>query len=326
MNASFYPQASNLYPTALCAKLTTTRVPVLDVVEKLIRRLKCLKEDNPLRMFISRRLDNDRGGNAAPWRELHHHLGRLLSYGHLVEDLGIVATVWPELFDDFDVVAIPSAACEGRPVGEKLKSASELVRQHSSKKDRPHHASLLQEVDRALGAGVADAAVARQWRCPRFQPLVHAEVAVLNWLEHSGGGTRPERFFRNVKFVGCSKPPCMLCQCYFAEHPSGVGLRDGSGSGGHHDGNLYPAWRMPDRPDVGPAGGCGGCCGGGGGGNHGGRGEQPDVMRQRRLAMMNALRERVRQKAWRVLAERVSDRREHDSVTTSETLVGRMER
>jgi hypothetical protein len=39
----------------------------------------------------------------------------------------------------------------------------------------------------------------------KFEPIVHAEVLDLDWLERYGG-THPSRFFNGYKYIGCSKP------------------------------------------------------------------------------------------------------------------------
>lgn len=87
-----------------------------------------------------------------------------------------------------------------------------------------------------------DKVIEDEWTSKYFHPIVHAEILVHNWLEKTGG-TRPERFFRNWQYIGCSKPVCKLCHYYFSTHPSGVQIR------GTH-GNLYRNWRMPDYADV----------------------------------------------------------------------------
>ncbi|KAJ2905797.1 uncharacterized protein MKZ38_004258 [Zalerion maritima] len=48
--------------------------------------------------------------------------------------------------------------------------------------------------------------MAEKWKQDCFRPLAHAEVNLHNWLEHTEGGTRPERFFRGYQFIGSSKP------------------------------------------------------------------------------------------------------------------------
>jgi len=118
----------------------------------------------------------------------------------------------------------------------------------------------------------------------KFQPIVHAEVHLLDWLD-SDDVTHPSKFFKHYKYIGCSKPTCRLCEQYFIVHPSGVKVRSP-----HR--NLYTNWRMPDVYE-----------------------DQGLQAVENRKKLIDKILRLVREDAFRVLVERVPEGKRHDSNT-----------
>ncbi|KAK2468115.1 hypothetical protein H9L39_20337 [Fusarium oxysporum f. sp. albedinis] len=127
-----------------------------------------------------------------------------------------------------------------------------------------------------------DVEISEFWRhAPK--PIVHAEMLVHSWVENTEGGIRPERFFNRWKFIGTSKPPCKLCSYFFDEYPTDVQVRPS------HQ-NVYFAWRMPDVFE-----------------------HQGEASIRTRMLVMDSIKTRIRADVVRILSEKVSDGRPHDS-------------
>lgn len=75
--------------------------------------------------------------------------------------------------------------------------------------------------------------VVAQYNSPKFKPVVHAEIRVLEYFYEN----RLE-FADNDRFIGCSKPSCYCCQLYFQHHPLRCVKPDG-----HH--NVWLNWGPP---------------------------------------------------------------------------------
>lgn len=103
-----------------------------------------------------------------------------------------------------------------------------------------HHAGYLESIG-------LDKAIKSAARGTEFQPIVHAEVNLLDSILHDMNNLNPYddepiRFYGEAtfgKYIGCSKPTCRLCGLYFSSHPSQVQVRPG------HQ-NIYYKWRAPD--------------------------------------------------------------------------------
>ena len=218
----------------------TWNVAVLDHTEELINALQNLQKPATA-LFLRKRASDDKAGNTEPWRELQHRSSRLLAYRRAVEALWDSGCMWPSLFDTFEVTYIPSSSKASNPLNTSPQTASEIITRmlSSSVESKGKYLDLAETMQQNFDL---DKVIEDEWTRNSFRPIVHAEILVHSWLEMTGG-TRPERFFNNWQYIGCSKPVCKLCDYYFSSHPSGVQIR------GTH-GNLYPNWKMPEYADV----------------------------------------------------------------------------
>ncbi|KAH7111016.1 hypothetical protein B0J13DRAFT_462168, partial [Dactylonectria estremocensis] len=217
--------------------------------------------------------------SARHWSDCIHAAGRLLSYRRTVDVMLLVANTWPQLFDEFQVCMIPSSsgisdALRGPPLTDK-----ELVGKTTGDKEL---LGRLREQLQQLSAHDLDGDIRKIWSHPS-KPIVHAEVLVHHWLESTPGGIRPERFFHRWKYIGSSKPPCKLCSYFFDEYPTDVQVRPS------HQ-NVYFPWRMPDIYEH----------------------QGPDAATTR-MRVMGRIKIRICADIARILSERLSDGRPHDS-------------
>lgn len=212
----------------------------LDHTEELIKALQSLQKPATA-LFIRKRASGDEAGNTEPWRNLQHRSSRLLAYRRAVETLWDSGSMWPSLFDAFEVTCIPSSIKAPNPLNAGPQTASEILTRMipNSVETKSKYLDLAETMQQNFNLNKL---IEDEWISNSFRPIIHAEILVHNWLEKTGG-TRPERFFHNWQYIGCSKPVCKLCHYYFSIHPSGVQIR------GTH-GNLYRNWRMPDYADL----------------------------------------------------------------------------
>jgi len=197
--------------------------------------------------------------------------------------------MWPNLFDNFEVTCIPSSIRAPNPLKQSPQTASEILTRMipSSDEKRPRYLDLAKTMQQNFEL---DQVIEDAWTSDSFRPIVHAEILVYSWLENTGG-TRPERFFHNWQYIGCSKPACKLCHIYFSIHPSGVKIR------GTH-GNLYNKWRLPDSADV-----------------YGLRTKEEAL--QKRHEILQGILGHLKPCVLRTLSEKIADSRPHDSNTLS---------
>lgn len=148
-----------------------------------------------------------------------------------------------ELFEDFEVVAVPSSDRSDCPRVRRTIDGKKSVLQRIPKE---------YEMAEAYRANLPqDQQVAMQKKfqamgtpgTKKFRPYVHAELVLLDSIlseKRREGVTL--RFFAESdygRYIGCSKPTCRLCKLYIDNHPSGVEFRPGHG-------NIYHDWRAPD--------------------------------------------------------------------------------
>lgn len=235
-------------------------------------------------------------GTDSPWSDARHALGRLLSYYIAIKVLILARKLWPQLFVDFTVTSIPSSVpLEDPPaVRRNAKGIIERMGRNRAVLDAyQHHAKSLQEhgLDERIRCRVKPS---------RFRPIVHAEVNLLasvlaSRAQAAADGEDPLRFFNEASFgryIGSSKPTCLLCRFYFAAHPAGVQCRETHG-------NLYISWRAPDILDAGAAAAA----------------QQEEAQRQR-LEILERMVTDVRRETGRAIQERSYTRKRHDSRDT----------
>lgn len=198
--------------------------------------------------------------------------------------------MWPELFDTFEVIYIPSSRRHLNPLSSDPQKAAAILGRHLPEDIKPKYLGLAQELQSAFRL---DHVIEDQWTLKSFKPSVHVEILLLNWLEKNGI-TKSPQFFGGWQYIGCSKPTCRLCDYYMSSHPSGVQVRSPHG-------NLYVNWRMPDYADV-----------------YGCRNEDEAV--RKRHEIMQSIMGRVRHDVMRVLNEKAAGIRKHDSHTYSSVM------
>lgn len=175
-------------------------------------------------------------GYPRPEWELQHTMSRLIAYTVSVQFVIKARKMWPHLFIGFEVSFVPSSQPFPRVFRNKSGTAEGIIGRMTRK-------AKIMETFKAfvntLKGFDLDARIQEQYQNPKFRPIVHSELLLLNWLQNSGDGVRSERFFNGWMFVGASKPTCRLCNYYVEEHPSAVKVRPSHG-------NIYTNWRVPD--------------------------------------------------------------------------------
>ena len=187
---------------------------------------------------------------------------------------------WPELFQEFTVVSIESTRPESNPLGRKSENAEAIIGRmcsdSASKERYLDHARSLDWVN-------LDDRVKNQCTRPSFKPYVHSEVLVLEWIMAQSNAV----FFGDWRYIGSSKGACQLCRYYF----------DATGQHGNiktrpSHGNLYVNWRFPDIPEL-----------------------EGSFGRTRRQTIFNSMMTKIREDAFRILVEKSSKGKRHDSST-----------
>ncbi|EEY21221.1 conserved hypothetical protein [Verticillium alfalfae VaMs.102] len=232
---------------------------------------------------ITLRVKDSSINNSEPWRELQHCLGRLGSYGEAVRILISASTMWPELFQDFIVTAVPSSVPHAKPLAKSKLTAAQVISQMMPHKDAPLY---LDQVTELQKFGL-DNLIQQQVATPTFKPIVHAEVLVHNYLLRRDINIASQ-YWHGWKTIGGSKPTCRLCNYYFISHPDRLDQVRGS----HR--NLYPNWRLPDVFES-----------------------EGTRMNKARLELLDDIIARVRDDTKRTLREKVPLGKKHDSNTFS---------
>ncbi|KAL1849922.1 hypothetical protein VTK73DRAFT_9785 [Phialemonium thermophilum] len=186
------------------------------------------------------------------WSELLHHIGRLLSVHGATDILLQAPRRWPALFEQaFRVQAVPSSRPAPNPFNRKSRTMHDIIGRITSDQAamnfyRERAAALQDEVAQRTApersrsdASYIDDAIVRKCTSEYFRPIVHAELLLLDWLQRTGSGIRPERFYNGRQYIGCSKPTCRLCFYCFQEVAPDVAVRPS-----HR--NIYANWRVPD--------------------------------------------------------------------------------
>jgi len=178
---------------------------------------------------------------------VRHAIGRLHSYSIAMLVFVEARIRWPELFVEFEVTYVPSAPRGGNPVRMKedrcrgqnilrcLNAGSEVLDTYEA-------------FNPQLG-GLIDDMLKAQIKAPNdeFYTVVHAEVNLADNIHREQtmnvDAEGPVRFFNEGifgRYIGSSKPTCLLCDLFFEVHPMGFRRR-------HSHRNLYVKWRAPER-------------------------------------------------------------------------------
>jgi hypothetical protein len=149
--------------------------------------------------------------------------------------------LWFELFDDFEVLALPSSEPGEAP--SIRRTAHGMINRMN--RDRTI-TQLYQSLANQLQAMGLDDIIKKKINPRKFAPIIHAEILVDDSIRREErsmhSGEDPVRYFMESSFgryIGSSKPTCRLCWLYFEQHPDQVRVRPS------HQ-NLYYLWRAPD--------------------------------------------------------------------------------
>lgn len=226
---------------------------------------------------------NSESGKSELWAELRHSAGRLLSYFQASRTLIEARKKWERLFYDFEVHCVRSSTLLINPITDKRVNAEAIIGRMTAKptelQQYKSHAEELQKFK--LDENIKDQITTT------VKAFVHAEVLVhQSILDESGpNGLRASRFFDGHKYIGSSKPTCRLCDYYFTASATGIDVRKT-----HR--NLYINWRAPDVYT-----------------------NQGEAAVKRRQQVLIKVLDRVREDAFRTLAEKVPEKKNHDSNT-----------
>lgn len=217
------------------------------------------------------------------WSELRHNLSRLRSYQAVVQDLVDAEGEWPELFQEVEVMPVPSSRADPNPLGKKSEAADAIIgrMEHDGARKERYRGFALE-----LQRMQLDDRIRGQCKRDSFKPFVHSEILVLEWV--MANASRLElSFFHGWRYIGSSKGACRLCHYYFDTPGQHGGIQTRPSHG-----NLYVNWRFPDlHEDDGPEG------------------------KARRQEIFNWMMKRVRDDAFQVMESKASTGKRHDSST-----------
>ncbi|KXH61421.1 hypothetical protein CSAL01_05247 [Colletotrichum salicis] len=230
------------------------------------------------------------------WCDLQHFVGRLVSYLRATQTLFVARKRYPELFD-LDTIKIKFVA-SSKPLPNPMNAFQAGLNPMQRKTTRSAHDILsrmtndeemiktYRQYADELQRCDLDGRIATQCCKPVFRPIVHSEVLLLDWLRKEfAEDMHSIPFYEGMKYIGCSKPTCRLCDYYFAAHSSGVRVRP------THQ-NVYPSWTVPDVLEEGE-------------------------ISTTKDEMIDAVLAKVREAAFTALREKVSERKRFDSDTSS---------
>ncbi|KAF4784409.1 hypothetical protein HER10_EVM0008016 [Colletotrichum scovillei] len=263
--------------------------------EHLILTVKAFRK-SPMYESVVERAREGRFDESERWCELQHFIGRLSSYHGAVR--AIVSgrrRLHPDLFENFEIIWLPSSIPMNNPMDtlqshmrvntqKKRRSADNIIRRlmrNSAERD-----TTLEQA-KALQACGLDESIMHQCQKTSFKPIVHCEILLLQFLGREYGRDRHHiPFFDDVRYIGCSKPTCRLCEYYFAAHNTDIQVRPG------HK-NVYSNWTIPNlfANDLAEAN------------------ERDDLL--------DKVISKIREDALRALREKISDGKRFDSDTHS---------
>ncbi|KZL85528.1 hypothetical protein CI238_04623 [Colletotrichum incanum] len=263
--------------------------------EELVRAATALRQSPAFNDIV----DKGKAGKideSQHWCELQHFIGRLASYFRATQAILGARKSHPELFamEGLEIHFIDSSKPIPNPMNafqaglpptqrDTVRSAHAIISRMTS--DKGKQEVYQQYADELQRCGLDDL-IAKQCRKKTFRPIAHSEVLLLEWLRSEfAEETHSIPFYSGVKYIGCSKPTCRLCEYYFAAHSSGVRVRPP-----HR--NVYPNWVVPDVLVEGETS-------------------------QYKARMIDAVLGRVRDDVFMALREKVSERKRFDSNTYS---------
>ncbi|KAH0443158.1 hypothetical protein CcaCcLH18_01271 [Colletotrichum camelliae] len=263
--------------------------------ENLVHAAATLRA-SPVHDTIIERTKAGRMDESKRWSDLSHFIGRLAAYLGMVRAIIIARRRIPELFENFNINFLPSSTPLPNPISslqhpnmspakrQSLRTAKEIIRRMVN---NPAEISKYQGYAEELQRCGLDDLISKECANASFHPIVHCEMLVLDWLcGQYSSGIASIPFFRDFRYIGCSKPTCRLCEYYFAAHRSGIQVRRG------HK-NVYLNWIVPNVTD-----------------------ESPEWA-QEKDRLIDRVLEGVRRDALSALEEKVTDHKRWDSNTFS---------
>ncbi|KAK1708439.1 uncharacterized protein BDZ83DRAFT_642076 [Colletotrichum acutatum] len=263
--------------------------------EHLISAAKAFRK-SPIYESAIERAREGRFNESERWCELQHFIGRLSSYHGAVR--AIISgrrRLHPDLFENFEITWLPSSIPMNNPMDtlqahmgvktqQKRRSADNIIRRMmANSADRD---TTLEQAKTLQVCGL-DESIMHQCQKTSFKPIVHCEILLLHYLDREYGRNRYHTpFFDDVRFIGCSKPTCRLCEYYFDAHNTDIQVRPG------HK-NVYSNWAIPNlfANDLAEA--------------------------NERDSLLDKVVSKIREDALRALKEKISDGKRHDSNTHS---------
>lgn len=210
------------------------------------------------------------------WRQLRHSMARLRAYHVSTRSIISAHKFWPQLFDDAQVIAVPSSKPHPNPLQKtRMATASDML----GRMVGPEEVDLRLADAQALEQFGLNALLLAACSHKLFTPIVHSEVLVYDFVRTYLLENRDVMYWNNWRYVGSSKPTCRLCAYYFSQITD-VKVRESHG-------NLYAKWRAPDVYD--------------------------EAGVQRRDDILNAIVRLIRQDALRTLESRLPQGRADDS-------------
>ncbi|PKS09163.1 hypothetical protein jhhlp_003777 [Lomentospora prolificans] len=253
-------------------------------IKLVLRCVDTIHSDNNIVADIRERLVNEeRLHRSGCWYEFCHIAARLSAYKEAVTTFYLARDTWPVLFEDFEIIFIDPTKKEPSPLMGKAKTAQQLLRSLTSDEEQLERYKT--QLDSFQRVENLDDNLQGIWE-KASKLTVHAEIQLHHWLENTGG-TLPHRFFNMYPYIGSSKPTCKLCAYYFDEHQTDVKVRDSHG-------NIYSTWAYPPVYE-------------GDGEFEGKKGK--DIRR----TDIHRMKKRIVADIFRLLTERVGNRRVHDS-------------
>ena len=265
--------------------------------------IKTIQENrkSPLQRFIEARAVEDNNlAKGGSWANLQHAAGRLLSYQYAVQTLVHAHHIWADtdLFRDFDIESLRSS--KSYPA-DTLKLQPETVEAIINRAPGYGQARLRELKNHATDLQRYDLDIKFQEKLQQnIDPIVHAEILLHSWLSSTEGGIQSHRFFQGWRYIGTSKPICRMCQEYFNLIATPVRFRSG------HP-NTYLNWRLPDMYVATRE-----------------RNSAASIQRLREAWCqdLGEMKRRVYAAVVRVLEEKVSERKPHDSNTYTDRITG----
>ena len=116
----------------------------------------------------------------------------LISYQYAVETLTLAHYIWADtdLFLNFDVDVVPSGLRRPWPLKAGAESANFIISRMATKEQIDTYQGYAAELQKFC----LDDIIAAEW-ADKFNPVIYAEILLLDWLQKTDGGIRPYRFF-----------------------------------------------------------------------------------------------------------------------------------